>query len=284
MIDWSCPVCSSPLHQDAKVWHCDNKHHFDKAKEGYMNLLLANQKSSKLPGDSPAMLKARREFLLQGFYDPVAEALANTICELIPSTATKSSPRILDSGCGEGYYLGFLQKRLPSSANLAGIDIAKEGVRLAAKKIPTVSWVCGSAARLPVSDKSLDFLLRIFAPGDNEEALRCLSDEGYLIVLSPAEKHLREIKDLIYDEATLHTKPKDVAGFSLLQQNQFEYVLQLSNSEAIKNLLSMTPFFWQGSHAAKEHLLSLENLSVSVHVFVSVYKKINSNSESIELG
>jgi len=266
-------VCSSPLRQDARVWCCDNKHHFDKAKEGYMNLLLANQKSSKLPGDSPAMLKARRDFLTHGFYDPVAEALVTAIAELMPDSSEESSVRILDSGCGEGYYLNFLQKRLPSSTELAGLDIAKEGVRLAAKKFPTISWVCGSAVRLPLADKSLDFLLRVFAPGDSDEASRCLSDEGSLIVLSPAARHLQEIKAVLYDELTLHSEPKDIAGFSLFKQSQVEYVLQLSNSVAIKNLLSMTPFFWQGNHAARDRLLSLEKFSVSVHVFLSVYKK-----------
>lgn len=274
MIEWSCPVCSSPLHQEARAWRCDNKHGFDEAKEGYVNLLLANQKSSKLPGDSPAMLKARRDFLAQGSYDPVAEALAKVICKLISSSAIGSPVRLLDSGCGEGYYLDFLQKKLPPSAELAGIDIAKEGVRLAAKKFPALSWVCSGAAHLPISDNSLDFLLRIFAPGDSDEAYRCLSAEGRLIVVSPAARHLQEIKQVLYDEVTLHSEPKNIPGFTLLKQSQIEYVLHLSGSAAIKNLLSMTPFFWQGSHGARESLLKLEKLSVSVHVFISVYDKM----------
>lgn len=273
MIDWSCPVCSSPLHQEARAWRCDNKHGFDEAKEGYVNLLLANQKSSKLPGDSPAMLKARRDFLAQGSYDPIAEALAKVICKLMTSSTIGAPVRLLDSGCGEGYYLDFLQRKLPS-AELAGIDIAKEGVRLAAKKFPALSWVCGSAAHLPIADNSLDFLLRIFAPGDSDEAYRCLSAEGRLIVVSPAARHLQEIKQVLYDEVTLHSEPKNIPGFTLLKQSQIEYVLQLSGSAAIKNLLSMTPFFWQGSHGARENLLKLEKLSVSVHVFISVYKKM----------
>ncbi|GAB1264254.1 putative RNA methyltransferase [Aurantivibrio infirmus] len=271
---WICPVCAAPLIQEKSAWLCSNKHSFDQAKEGYVNLLLANQKGSKLPGDSPEMLKARREFLSGGYYENVAKKLAEII-EQLKLNRTDSEPcQLVDSGCGEGYYLDFLQKNLSRPIEFSGLDIAKDGVRLAAKNFPAATWVCGSAARLPIASASLDYLLRIFAPGDDAEVQRCLKDDGKLIVLSPAGNHLREIKQFLYDEVRLHSKPKNIPGFSLCSQDQVEYVLNLQGSSVIKNLLAMTPFFWQSSYSARSELLKLNELAVTVHVFISQYEKV----------
>lgn len=76
---WRCPVCHELLHVKGASLTCSNQHTFDRAKEGYVNLLLANKKKSSDPGDSKPMLVSRRQFLQQGFYAPLADALAATI-------------------------------------------------------------------------------------------------------------------------------------------------------------------------------------------------------------
>ena len=45
---------------------CGNGHSFDRAKQGYCNFLLANQKNSREPGDSVEMVDARRAFFKSG--------------------------------------------------------------------------------------------------------------------------------------------------------------------------------------------------------------------------
>ena len=76
-----CPICQNSLiqHQPSQGYYCKNKHHFDKAKEGYLNLLPVQHKKSKEPGDSQAMMRSRRHFLEAGYYQPLAKALANLI-------------------------------------------------------------------------------------------------------------------------------------------------------------------------------------------------------------
>ena len=46
-----CPVCKDKLIKDAsnKMYRCQNNHSYDIAKEGYVNLLISNQKNSKNP-------------------------------------------------------------------------------------------------------------------------------------------------------------------------------------------------------------------------------------------
>ena len=33
-----CPICGKPLSSDGKCFRCENRHSFDIAKEGYVNL------------------------------------------------------------------------------------------------------------------------------------------------------------------------------------------------------------------------------------------------------
>jgi 23S rRNA (guanine745-N1)-methyltransferase len=62
-------------HLPSKGYYCTSKHHFDLVKEGYLNLLPAQHKKSKEPGDSRAMMRARRNFLKAGFYQSMAGLL-----------------------------------------------------------------------------------------------------------------------------------------------------------------------------------------------------------------
>ncbi|MBW6453984.1 MAG: hypothetical protein K0A92_09425, partial [Methyloprofundus sp.] len=98
-----CPICQTPLVNilPAQSYECVNNHRFDIAKEGYINLLPAQHKKSKEPGDSKEMMRARRNFLEAGFYQPLAQAISSIIDQYLADTPKL---HILDMGCGEGYY------------------------------------------------------------------------------------------------------------------------------------------------------------------------------------
>ena len=65
----TCPNCKFLLFPFENTFKCQNGHSFDFSKDGYINLLLANQKKKNNPGDNKIMLNARNEFLSQGYYD-----------------------------------------------------------------------------------------------------------------------------------------------------------------------------------------------------------------------
>ena len=98
-----CPLCGEPLARREKSYICPHGHSFDLSREGYCNLLPVNQKHSKAPGDDKNMAAARSAFLSKGYYAPLREAL----CQLAVC-ATGSAPAVLDTGCGEGYYLSLI--------------------------------------------------------------------------------------------------------------------------------------------------------------------------------
>src|SRR5882724_7875626 len=97
----ACPFCQGALEEMGKSLVCPNRHSFDIAREGYVNLLR-----KKLPGDTREMLVARRAFLERGFYQSLSDVLNQLVVTRIQEM--EQAVYILDAGCGEGYYLGRL--------------------------------------------------------------------------------------------------------------------------------------------------------------------------------
>ena len=111
-----CPVCGEQLNLSGKQYLCPNRHSFDVARQGYVNLLTVQQKHSLNPGDTREQVLSRREFLEAGFYAPIAETL------IAEAKALGITGQILDVGCGEGYYSARLADAL--EAPLTGLDIS----------------------------------------------------------------------------------------------------------------------------------------------------------------
>ncbi len=74
-----CPVCNLSLKKQEKQYVCINNHSYDIASKGHINLLLANQKNTKEPGDSKEMMEGRRDFLNKGYYHSFSEKLNEVI-------------------------------------------------------------------------------------------------------------------------------------------------------------------------------------------------------------
>ena len=171
-----CPLCGKVLQKAERSLRCENRHSFDIARQGYVNLLPVQNKRSLHPGDTKEQVQSRREFLDGGFYAPICQAL----CRM----AEGMTGPISDVGCGEGYYSSRLAERL--GAELVGLDISKEAVRYAAGRYKDATWLCASAAHLPVEDNAVGLLTSLFALTLPEEFLRVLRPGGAFI---QAEKH-----------------------------------------------------------------------------------------------
>lgn len=113
MFPLRCPLCGKPLRLDGGSYRCENRHSYDCAKSGYVNLLDSSRKRSKIPGDNKLMSAARRDFLNKGYYEPLSDAL-NSVC--LARLSGSSSPVILDAGCGEGYYTSRLAEAFSRKA------------------------------------------------------------------------------------------------------------------------------------------------------------------------
>ena len=263
---WACPVCQLPLTQEARLWKCDSNHCFDLAKEGYANLLLANQKHSAEPGDTHAMMINRRAFLAAGHYRPLVQALDRWFAEHLKKNAS-----LLDSGCGEAYYLQQLAE-CRSDLALYGLDISRAAIKLASRGSCAAEFAVASAFQLPLLNQSLDAVLRVFAPGDAAEVARVLKPGGVFAVVAPGPRHLYGLKTRLYDEAREHDQPTAPEGFDLVDQDRVTYSLTLSGAEAVTQLLAMTPFYWRAAPAAKAQVDRLDALETEVDFDLRLYK------------
>ena len=257
-----CPLCGEVLDKTEHSYLCQNRHSFDIARQGYVNLLPVQQKRSLQPGDTKEQVQSRRAFLDGGFYAPIAEAL----CDL----AKDHTGPILDVGCGEGYYSSRLQEALKTE--LVGLDISKEAVRFAAARYKNAQWLCASAARLPVPDQSVGLVTSLFALTIPEEFYRVLRPDGAYIQVLAAEDHLMGLKSIIYPE--LKRKEKDsvpeIPGFRLTESRalRFDFTVE---GEQVQNLLSMTPHVYRISKEGAERLRQTQTLSDTASCVLNLY-------------
>ena len=265
-----CPVCGGPLVRGERTYHCSGGHCYDIAKEGYTYLLPINQRHSKAPGDDKAMTVARGAFLSKGYYDFLRQAL----CALAV-TYTSDAPAVLDVGCGEGYYTAAICEALTTAGKTprtAGIDISKEMVRRAAKRAKQAELAVASAYRLPVADGSIDLLLDCFSPLAIDEFRRVLKPGGHFLYVVPAEEHLWELKQVLYDRPYRNeTKETPYDGFRYVTIRHEKNRITLPCQEDIQTLFGMTPYCWKTPRAGKERLAALDTLTTTaafdIHIF-----------------
>lgn len=274
-----CPVCKNKLIKDAskKMYRCDNNHVHDIAKEGYVNLLMSNQKKSKNPGDSKEMVLARVDFLSRGYYKAVSDKLNEVILECLQKEG-KGPFSIMDIGCGEGYYLTNLRdnnNRNNIEASYYGIDISKEAVKYASKTNPECTWIVGNNFHLPVGDQSVDCMFSVFSPIEIEECKRGLKDSGFFIRVLPRPNHLIQLRNIIYSEVSF--KENEIYQ---VESDDIEYIKECNvtfdmmlEKEDILSLLKMTPHYWRTSAEKRAALDLYESLSVTVDMRIGVFQK-----------
>jgi len=262
-----CPICGQTLEKQDRAYRCPNRHSFDIARQGYVNLLPVQNKRSLNPGDTKEQVLARREFLDAGFYAPIADALCRVATE-----AGCAGP-VLDAGCGEGYYSTRLCQAL--SAELTGLDISKEAVRYAAGRYKNARWLCASAAHLPLADHSVGLLTSLFALTVPEEFRRVLRPDGAFIQVLACEDHLLGLKSIIYPELTHKEKDSvpSLPGFRLEKSLPVRFSFSAEGRQ-VQNLLYMTPHVYRISKDGAQRLRQTEALTDTASCVINLYRPL----------
>ncbi|MBS0877252.1 MULTISPECIES: 23S rRNA (guanine(745)-N(1))-methyltransferase [unclassified Tatumella] len=266
-----CPLCHQLLQQQNGGWHCASNHHFDQAKEGYVNLLPVQHKGSKTPGDSPEMMQARRCFLEQGHYQPMQQAVTKVLAEHLP----QPDVQILDIGCGEGYYTADIARHFGTRPDAAvfGLDVARVAIKSAAKRYKNIRFCVASSYRLPFADHSLSAVLRIYAPCKDEELARTIMPGGYLLTVTPGPRHLQQLKALIYSEVQLHEdREHPLAEFVAVKEQRLNYPMTL-DADAATALLQMTPFAWRASPEVWQTLADSDNFHCAADFCLRLWQR-----------
>ena len=178
---------------------------------------------------------------------------------------------VLDAGCGEGTYLGAVDAPVR-----LGIDVAKAGIRLAARRFPTCRFAVASSFRLPLDDASVDAVVSVFAPRAFDEFRRVLRPGGIAVLASPGSDHLRGLVDEIYEHVRPHEQRPHTADDPELpsapdSRVRVRYELALGSATDIANLARMTPYWWKATPAQQRALVERDALDTIVDVMVTVH-------------
>ena len=238
---FACPICQENLTLVETSLKCCNRHSFDLAKFGYVNLAPQIKQSANYDKEN---FQNRQQILEAGFYHAILEAVSDLLAN------SETSTTVLDIGCGEGFYSRKLQES-HSEKTFYAFDISKDSVQIAAKSEPNwaVNWFVGDLARLPIKDASMDILLDIFSPANYGEFRRVLSKDGILIKVIPTENHLKEIRQRVQKQLT----NKDYSNQDIKNHFQEHFTILSSQTasltktitaEQLQALLSMTPLLF----------------------------------------
>jgi len=177
-----CPVCGGDMSRAGDDFACANKHRVNVNRKGCVNFLSS-------PVDScydAALFQARRRVFGAGCYLPVAE----TIEAMLPP----GEHRLLDAGCGDGWYLNELLQRHEDWQG-AGVDISRDAILQATDQPCTALWCAGDLRKLPFRDGVFTAILDVLTPANYDEFRRVLAPAGLLLKVYPGSGYLKEIRD-----------------------------------------------------------------------------------------
>ena len=222
--------CRLPLVREDRRVVCENRHSFDIARSGYVNLLQPQDRRSPQPGDTRLALAARRRLHDRGITAPILEGLAAVLVET-------AGADVLDAGCGDGFYLASLASRFGWTAH--GVDISIPSIDAAARRYPGCEWVVANADRMiPYSDASLSVVLSITGRMNAPEFRRILKDDGLLLVAVPAADDLIELRGRGRDRVS-RTVAEFSGEFRLLKQDRVATSAELDASSVTDVLHSI---------------------------------------------
>ena len=264
-----CPVCGGKLSvTENGSFLCKKKHCFDLSAKGYVNL-LSGQALHKNKYDRE-LFECRNQVFGAGFYDPVLEEIRRCIAEHFgpaegqgrekagedqpadagpqkagTQKAGQDPIRILDAGCGEGFYSLWLDDHM-EQAEIFGLDIVKEAIRIACRRPSDVRWMVGNLADIPLYNSSFDVVLNVLTPANYREFCRILKQDGLLIKVVPGSGYLREVRQCVSEQLLNKEYRNDSTvdyfqdNMELIQRREVRYTLPVTEEQA-GLFLRMTP-------------------------------------------
>ncbi|MBO4919609.1 MAG: methyltransferase domain-containing protein [Erysipelotrichaceae bacterium] len=251
-----CPVCKKKLQKTGNSYQCENRHCFDLAKEGYLNLNLHNSQNT---GDNQEMIRARKNFLHQGYYSFLRDEINGMLNE---------DDALIDLACGEGYYTSWFKCQ-----DKIGIDLSKTGLKYAAKHDKSTLYLLNSIFHNPLEDECADKVLTIFAPLAKQEIVRLLKKDGVFIMVRPDRDHLIELKQLIYEHPYRNeTEEIQIDGLKLISEIPIRRKEKVVGQD-IADLFMMTPYYNTTSQKDKDKLQTADELEISFSFLIDIYRK-----------
>ncbi|MBJ7461952.1 MAG: methyltransferase domain-containing protein [Ilumatobacteraceae bacterium] len=265
-----CPHCAGSVKVAGSTVQCEAGHSFDIARQGYVNF-LTNQTFIK-NADTAEMVDARQAMHKRPFFHDLAHQISD-ICEdvLIDIPAFT----VVEPGGGTGFYANAIVKRFDTASALS-FDISTHAAKVCARQSERVASVVADVwQRWPIADNSADVVLSVFSPRNFIETERVMKPGSVLIVVTPEENHLVELRTKFNALGIERDKSEKIAksleNFTNIHQSVLESTELLNGSAQCDSLLSGP----NGHHVSAEDIQlfsQAEPITVTHCVNISVWK------------
>ncbi len=251
-----CPVCRAPLTRSGDDLACPARHRLNVNRKGCLNVLSQQVESCY----DAALFDARRRVFAAGCYSAVVEAIE----ALLP----KGDHRLLDAGCGDGWYLDALLSRHEGWCGV-GADISRDAIFRATDLPCTALWLVADLRRLPFADGSFTAVLDVLTPASYDEFRRILAPDGLLIKVYPGSGYLRELRTArgmeAYEEGQVDAYLREKA--QVVGERRVTVTHPVS-PELWRDFVWMTPLMQDLSAEEKDAIAAkpAETVTVDLHV------------------
>ena len=238
-----CPHCADRLHLDVQSLACANGHRFDRARQGYVNLVAGG--GTPHSGDDASMVARRERVLAAGLLDPVLAGLTEAADAALAPAPPDHDRVVVDVGAGPGVHLAGLIADDERRCGIA-VDVSKHAARRAAQAHPRITAVVADAwTGLPVADGAADLVVVVFAPRDGAELARVLAPHGQLLVVVPSDDHLANLRERLGLLAVAAGKDEHISTqlapqLELLDLRTISWERSLTRTQAL-DLVGMGP-------------------------------------------
>ena len=264
----TCPVCRAPLCRSGDDYACPARHRVNVNRKGCLNVLSTQVDSCY----DAALFEARGRVLAAGCYDVVADAVES----LLPP----GQQRILDAGCGDGWYLNALLTRHEDWCG-AGVDISRDAILQATNHPCTALWCVGDLRRLPFASASFTAVLDVLTPASYDEFARVLAPQGVLIKVYPGSGYLKELRAARglapYEEGQVDAYLQEKATIVARQRVTVTHEV---SPQLWRDFVWMTPLMQDLSAQEKECIAAQPGQTVTVDLHVAACRMESGNQEA----
>ncbi len=254
-----CPFCNKEMFFHDNSLHCPSNHTFNISKKGTTILY----KTSKLKQDKlydKNLFINRRSFINCGFYDE----LHNKIIKIINNY---DNDIILDMGSGEGTHdIKIKSKINNANTSLIGIDLAKDGIDLFNDYMDdNFIGIMADLNNIPLTDESVDIILNILSPSNENEMSRLLKKDGIIIKVTPKKEYLHELREILNikeyeNEDVIFNNINN--KYEIISKDEYMKTFSLNNEE-FNYLINMTPL-----SNNYQHIPQIDNITIALNIYV----------------
>jgi 23S rRNA (guanine745-N1)-methyltransferase len=269
-----CPICRLEFIASGGTLACSNRHSFDLARSGYVNLIHGRRRQPAGGGDNAHQLRHRASFLDAGHFDAVDETMARHVKSV--TEAVGKCWRVLDLGCGTGHHLGKMAAALEAPVVGLGLDISPEAGRHAARRWPELAFAIADVWReWPVRDAVADLVISVLAPKNFPETARVLRPGGVFAMAYPGPNHLIELRQF-FGLMRQHEKKADRYATAVAQHIGSPAITRFVrrkklNAAAVRDAILMGPNALRATTAAVE--IGAETLHVTFDMVILFARK-----------